>query len=81
MITYYNLTKHQVLLYFILLPTVSFTIFHFLECLKEENTFFIVSPKDIVIARPRDKDDHVMWLLEHDKYEVSVMKIINILSL
>ncbi|KAK2146463.1 hypothetical protein LSH36_606g03004 [Paralvinella palmiformis] len=40
-----------------------------LECLKEENTFFIVSPKDIVIARPRDKDDHVMWLLEHDKYE------------
>eukprot|EP01136_Pigoraptor_vietnamica_P007289 Opistho-1_new@41342 len=31
--------------------------------------FYIVSPRDIVVARPRDLDDHVAWLLEHEMYE------------
>lgn len=26
--------------------------------------FFIVSPRDMVIARPRDFDDHISWLLD-----------------
>jgi vacuolar protein sorting-associated protein 41 len=34
-----------------------------------ENMFYIVSPKDIVIGRPRDMDDHIAWLLERRKYE------------
>ncbi|XP_046655188.1 vacuolar protein sorting-associated protein 41 homolog [Daphnia pulicaria] len=40
-----------------------------LECLAEEGQFFIVSPKDVVLAKPRNPDDHVQWLMEHQKYE------------
>lgn len=47
------------------------------ECLIEEHMYFIVSPKDIVLARQRDKDDHIQWLLEHAKYEVSARLINN----
>lgn len=43
------------------------------ECLVEENLYFIVSPKDTVIARPRDQDDHISWLLEQQLYEVSAL--------
>ena len=48
-----------------------------IESVSEDNHFFIISPKDVVVAKPRDQDDHVTWLLEHDKnktknYEVSV---------
>ncbi|KAJ3013357.1 Vacuolar protein sorting-associated protein 41 [Thoreauomyces humboldtii] len=34
-----------------------------------ENTFYIVSPKDIVVAKPRSIDDHVEWLVERKRYE------------
>ncbi|KND01521.1 uncharacterized protein SPPG_03320, partial [Spizellomyces punctatus DAOM BR117] len=34
-----------------------------------ENTFYIVSPKDIVVAKPRDLDDHIEWLVERKRYE------------
>lgn len=37
----------------------------FSECLIEENRFFIVSPKDVVVASPYDADDRVQWLIEH----------------
>ncbi|KAK0051675.1 vacuolar protein sorting-associated protein 41 [Biomphalaria pfeifferi] len=40
-----------------------------LECIPEENLFFIVSPKDIVVAKLRDQDDHISWLMEYKKYE------------
>ncbi|XP_031367642.1 vacuolar protein sorting-associated protein 41 homolog isoform X1 [Apis dorsata] len=40
-----------------------------LDCLKEENRFFIVSPKDIVIASLYDADDRIEWLLNHRKFE------------
>ncbi|XP_076460755.1 vacuolar protein sorting-associated protein 41 homolog [Babylonia areolata] len=40
-----------------------------LECMPEENLFFIVSPKDIVVAKLRDMDDHISWLMEHERYE------------
>ncbi|UZJ51584.1 hypothetical protein CBS101457_000904 [Exobasidium rhododendri] len=30
--------------------------------------FYVVSPKDIVIARSRDEKDHVDWLLQHKHY-------------
>ncbi len=28
----------------------------------------IVSPRDVVIARRRDEDDHISWLLDMNKY-------------
>ncbi|KAJ3144786.1 Vacuolar protein sorting-associated protein 41 [Geranomyces variabilis] len=34
-----------------------------------ENTFYIVSPKDIVVAKPRTLADHVEWLVERKRYE------------
>ncbi|RKO93321.1 hypothetical protein BDK51DRAFT_11338, partial [Blyttiomyces helicus] len=33
-----------------------------------ENTFYVVSPKDIVVAKPRDLDDHIEWLVDRQKY-------------
>ncbi|OAD57320.1 Vacuolar protein sorting-associated protein 41 like protein [Eufriesea mexicana] len=40
-----------------------------LDCLKEENRFFIVSPKDIVVASLYNADDRIEWLLSHGKFE------------
>lgn len=38
-----------------------------------ESLFYIISPKDIVVAKERDQDDHIDWLLEKKKYEVGVV--------
>ncbi|XP_013388215.1 vacuolar protein sorting-associated protein 41 homolog [Lingula anatina] len=40
-----------------------------LESIIEENLFYIISPKDVVVAKPRDLDDHLDWLLQHEMYE------------
>lgn len=40
-----------------------------LDVLIEENRFFIVSPKDIIIASPYDTDDRIHWLVSHNKFE------------
>ncbi|CAH0701503.1 unnamed protein product [Spodoptera exigua] len=42
---------------------------YYLEMLIEENRFFIVSPKDIVVASPYDIDDRVKWLTEQGRFE------------
>ncbi|XP_065056613.1 vacuolar protein sorting-associated protein 41 homolog [Rhopilema esculentum] len=42
---------------------------YFLENVQEESLFYIVSPKDIVLAKPRDMDDHISWLMERDMFE------------
>eukprot|EP01126_Amoeba_proteus_P049870 TRINITY_DN5851_c0_g1_i16.p1 TRINITY_DN5851_c0_g1~~TRINITY_DN5851_c0_g1_i16.p1 ORF type:complete len:820 (+),score=181.45 TRINITY_DN5851_c0_g1_i16:313-2772(+) len=34
-----------------------------------ELLFYLVSPKDIVVAKPRDLDDHITWLLEKGERE------------
>ena len=33
-----------------------------------ETYFFVVSPKTILVAKPRDQKDHVTWLVEKGKY-------------
>jgi hypothetical protein len=38
----------------------------------EDALYYIVSPHDIVMARPRDADDHVAWLLARGLYERAV---------
>mmetsp|Transcript_26754 Transcript_26754/g.64857 ORF Transcript_26754/g.64857 Transcript_26754/m.64857 type:complete len:945 (-) Transcript_26754:128-2962(-) len=35
----------------------------------DEALYYIVSPKDVVVARPRDWDDHVSWLINHELYD------------
>lgn len=37
--------------------------------------FYVVSPKDIVIARSRDQRDHVDWLLQHRRYEEALAAV------
>ncbi|CAG2113369.1 unnamed protein product [Medioppia subpectinata] len=39
------------------------------ECLPEEGLYLILCPKDLIVAKPREEDDHVTWLLEHQQYE------------
>lgn len=36
-----------------------------LDVLLEENRFFIVAPKDIVVASPYDLDDRIQWFIQH----------------
>jgi hypothetical protein len=31
--------------------------------------YFVVSPKDVVVVRPRDESDHVEWLVERERFE------------
>ena len=40
-----------------------------LEYVAEDVLYYIVSPKDVVLAKMRDEDDHVDWLLAHDRYD------------
>lgn len=39
-----------------------------LDFLMEEDMFYIMGPKDLIAARSRDQDDHIEWLLEHEKF-------------
>eukprot|EP00762_Andalucia_godoyi_P007526 ANDGO_00771.mRNA.1 Vacuolar protein sorting-associated protein 41 homolog len=34
-----------------------------------DDAYYIYSARDIVVARPRDMDDHIMWLLEKSQIE------------
>lgn len=36
--------------------------------LMEEDMFYVMGPKDVIVARPRGLDDHLEWLLDHEKY-------------
>ncbi|KAF0977952.1 hypothetical protein FDP41_003274 [Naegleria fowleri] len=38
---------------------------HFVD---QEEVYYILSPRDIVAARPRDSDDHIKWLMQKNKY-------------
>ena len=40
-----------------------------LDHLATESLFYIVSPRDIVVAKPRDLDDHIRWLVDRQRYE------------
>ncbi|EFC40517.1 hypothetical protein NAEGRDRAFT_81004 [Naegleria gruberi] len=35
---------------------------------EQEEVYYILSPRDIVAARPRDDDDHVKWLMQKNRY-------------
>lgn len=38
----------------------------------EESFFYIVSPRDIVVAKPCDLDDHIAWLHSKGRFEEAV---------
>ncbi|CAG8436458.1 3839_t:CDS:10 [Diversispora eburnea] len=42
---------------------------YILDYYPSEDMFYVVSPKDLVLAKPRDLDDHISWLLDRYRYE------------
>ncbi|XP_072009384.1 vacuolar protein sorting-associated protein 41 homolog isoform X2 [Engystomops pustulosus] len=44
-----------------------------LEYSEGESLFYIISPRDVVVAKERDQDDHIDWLLGRKKYEEALM--------
>ena len=40
-----------------------------------EGFYVVCSPKDIIIVRPRDETDHVLWLRERKKYDEALAEI------
>ncbi|XP_043069862.1 vacuolar protein sorting-associated protein 41 homolog isoform X2 [Drosophila bipectinata] len=43
-----------------------------LGCIIEENLYYIVAPKDIVVASLIETDDRVEWLIKHSKYKEAI---------
>ncbi|KAI7993359.1 hypothetical protein LOK49_LG11G02821 [Camellia lanceoleosa] len=41
----------------------------------DEPLYYIVSPKDVVIAKPRDAKDHISWLLQHGWHEKALATV------
>ncbi|GAA5908809.1 Vps41p [Sporobolomyces salmoneus] len=35
----------------------------------DKKSFYVISPKDIVVAQERDESDHIVWLIEQRRYE------------
>lgn len=48
-----------------------------LEHVAEENRYFVVSPRDIVVASVYDANDQVEWLLKHQMYEEALDAVKN----
>ncbi|KAG2030660.1 hypothetical protein BDR03DRAFT_177621 [Suillus americanus] len=42
---------------------------------KSGKCYVVVSPKDIVIVRPRDRKDHILWLVDHQRYEEALEEV------
>uniref|UniRef100_A0A8C4NBS6 Vacuolar protein sorting-associated protein 41 homolog n=1 Tax=Eptatretus burgeri TaxID=7764 RepID=A0A8C4NBS6_EPTBU len=40
-----------------------------------ELMYYIVSPRDVVVAKERDQDDHVAWLLHTKQYEAALLAV------
>lgn len=41
----------------------------------DEPLYYIVSPKDVIIAKPRDAEDHIAWLLQHGRHEKALAAV------
>nr|GEU46400.1 vacuolar protein sorting-associated protein 41 homolog [Tanacetum cinerariifolium] len=41
----------------------------------DEPLYYVVSSKDVVIAKPRDAEDHIKWLLQHGWHEKDLASI------
>ena len=41
----------------------------------KERCYVIMSPKDLVLVKPRDRRDHIMWLVERRRYEEALEEV------
>lgn len=46
-----------------------------LECLDDEHTYFIVAPKDLIVATLCEYDDRIQWLINHRKFDEALTAI------
>lgn len=46
-----------------------------------DNLYYVVTPKSVVIAKPRDLDDRIAWLLERERYEEALAAAEGLISL
>ncbi len=38
-----------------------------------DDVFFVASPSDVVVVRPRDQADHIEWLVERERFEEALV--------
>jgi len=43
-----------------------------LEYLLDDKFYYILSPKDVIVGKPRDVDDHIDWLVAHEDFELAL---------
>lgn len=48
-----------------LLPNSKWIQNYSLSSIHTDGLYFIVCPKDVILAKPRDNDDHIDWLIDH----------------
>lgn len=41
----------------------------------ESRAYIVLSPRDAIVVRPRDRRDHVAWLVERKRYEEALEEI------
>ncbi|GAM24798.1 hypothetical protein SAMD00019534_079730, partial [Acytostelium subglobosum LB1] len=41
----------------------------------QESIFYIVCPKDVVTAKPRNLEDHIKWLMDKDRYDDALAEV------
>ena len=41
----------------------------------KERCYVVMSPNDLVLVKPRDRRDHVMWLVERRRYEEALDEV------
>jgi vacuolar protein sorting-associated protein 41 len=41
----------------------------------DTRAYIVLSPQDLIIVRPRDRKDHINWLVEHARYEEALEEI------
>lgn len=41
----------------------------------ELRAYIVLSPRDAIVVRPRDRRDHVAWLVERKRYEEALEEI------
>jgi hypothetical protein len=42
---------------------------------KSGRCYVVISPKDVVIVRPRDRRDHILWLVDHQRYDEALEEV------
>lgn len=45
------------------------------DAAEEARCYVVLSPRDVVVVKPRDRRDHVAWLVERKRYEEALAEV------